>query len=278
MNPQLTAAQRVAVARNPRRPNIEDYIEAIFPQFFQMRGDRLCGEDEAVLGGVALFHGRPVTVIGTKKGKTPEDKLNSNFGMPNPEGYRKALRLMKQAEKFGRPIITFIDTAGAYPGMQAEEHGQGEAIARNLLEMSKLTVPVIAIITGEGNSGGALALAVANRVLMLENAVYAILSPEGFASILWKDASRQEEACALMKMTAPELKMLGIVDGIISEPAGGAHLAPQIVYEEIDRAISRHLAQLSRQKGQVLAQQRYQKFRNMVQPAKNHNTKEKTGT
>lgn len=278
MNPQLTAAQRVAVARNPRRPNIEDYIEAIFPQFFQMRGDRLCGEDEAVLGGVALFHGRPVTVIGTKKGKTPEDKLNSNFGMPNPEGYRKALRLMKQAEKFGRPIITFIDTAGAYPGMQAEEHGQGEAIARNLFEMSKLTVPVIAIITGEGNSGGALALAVANRVLMLENAVYAILSPEGFASILWKDASRQEEACALMKMTAPELKMLGIVDGIIPEPAGGAHLAPQIVYEEIDRAISRHLAQLSRQKGQVLAQQRYQKFRNMVQPAKNHNTKEKTGT
>lgn len=278
MNPQLTAAQRVAVARNPRRPNIEDYIEAIFPQFFQMRGDRLCGEDEAVLGGVALFHGRPVTVIGTKKGKTPEDKLNSNFGMPNPEGYRKALRLMKQAEKFGRPIITFIDTAGAYPGMQAEEHGQGEAIAHNLFEMSRLTVPVIAIITGEGNSGGALALAVANRVLMLENAVYAILSPEGFASILWKDASRQEEACALMKMTAPELKMLGIVDGIISEPAGGAHLAPQIVYEEIDRAISRHLAQLSRQKGQVLAQQRYQKFRNMVQPAKNHNTKEKTGT
>lgn len=278
MNPQLTAAQRVAVARNPRRPNIEDYIEAIFPQFFQMRGDRLCGEDEAVLGGVALFHGRPVTVIGTKKGKTPEDKLNSNFGMPNPEGYRKALRLMKQAEKFGRPIITFIDTAGAYPGMQAEEHGQGEAIAHNLFEMSRLTVPVIAIITGEGNSGGALALAVANRVLMLENAVYAILSPEGFASILWKDASRQEEACALMKMTAPELKMLGIVDGIIPEPAGGAHLAPQIVYEEIDRAISRHLAQLSRQKGQVLAQQRYQKFRNMVQPAKNHNTKEKTGT
>ncbi len=278
MNPQLTAAQRVAIARNPRRPNIEDYIEAIFPHFFQMRGDRLCGEDQAVLGGVALFHGRPVTVIGTKKGKTPEDKLNSNFGMPNPEGYRKALRLMKQAEKFGRPIITFIDTAGAYPGMQAEEHGQGEAIARNLLEMSKLTVPVIAIITGEGNSGGALALAVANRVLMLENAVYAILSPEGFASILWKDASRQEEACALMKMTAPELKMLGIVDGIISEPAGGAHLAPQIVYEEIDRTISRHLAQLSRQKGQVLAQQRYQKFRNMVQPAKNHNTKEKTGT
>ena len=274
MNPQLTAAQRVAIARNSRRPNIEDYISAIFPRFFQMRGDRLCGEDEAILGGVALFHGRPVTVIGTKKGKTPEDKRNSNFGMPNPEGYRKALRLMKQAEKFGRPIITFIDTAGAYPGMQAEEHGQGEAIARNLFEMSRLTVPVIAIITGEGNSGGALALAVANRVLMLENAVYAILSPEGFASILWKDASRQEEACSLMKMTAPELKQLGIVDGIIPEPAGGAHLAPQIVYEEIDRAIFHHLSQLSRQKGSALAQQRYQKFRNMVQPAKKEKRKE----
>ena len=277
MNPHLTAAQRVAIARTPRRPNIEDYIDAIFPQFFQMRGDRLCGEDEAILGGVALYHGRPVTVIGTKKGKSAQDKVNSNFGMPNPEGYRKALRLMKQAEKFGRPIITFIDTAGAYPGMQAEEHGQGEAIARNLFEMSKLTVPVISIITGEGNSGGALALGVANRVLMLENAVYAILSPEGFASILWKDASRQEEACSLMKMTAPELKELGVVDGIIPEPAGGAHLAPQIVYEEIDRAISHHLAQLSRQKGHVLAQQRYQKFRNMIQPAKKNNTKEKTG-
>ena len=277
MNPHLTAAQRVAIARNPRRPNIEDYIDAIFPQFFQMRGDRLCGEDEAILGGVALYHGRPVTVIGTKKGKSAQDKVNSNFGMPNPEGYRKALRLMKQAEKFGRPIITFIDTAGAYPGMQAEEHGQGEAIARNLFEMSKLTVPVISIITGEGNSGGALALGVANRVLMLENAVYAILSPEGFASILWKDASRQEEACSLMKMTAPELKELGVVDGIIPEPAGGAHLAPQIVYEEIDRAIAHHLTQLSRQKGHVLAQQRYQKFRNMIQPAKKNNTKEKTG-
>lgn len=263
MRNQLTAAQRVAIARHPQRPNIDDYIEALFPHFFQMRGDRLCGEDEAIIGGVALFHGRPVTVIGTRKGKTLEENLRSNFGMPNPEGYRKALRLMRQAEKFNRPIITFIDTSGAYPGMQAEEHGQGEAIARNLYEMSRLTVPVIAVITGEGNSGGALALGVANRVLMLENAVYAILSPEGFASILWKDASRHEEACELMKMTAPELKRLGVIDEIIPEPAGGAHLAPEIAFREVERGITEHLAQLSRQKGSALAADRYQKFRKM---------------
>ena len=268
MSEKLTAAQRVAVARHPQRPNIDDYIKAIFPHFFQMRGDRLCGEDAAILGGVALFHGQSVTVIGTRKAKTLEENLKGNFGMPNPEGYRKALRLMKQAEKFGRPIITFIDTSGAYPGMQAEEHGQGEAIARNLFEMSRLTVPVIAIITGEGNSGGALALGVANRVLMLENAVYAILSPEGFASILWKDASRNEQACELMKMTAPELKDLGVIDGIIPEPVGGAHLAPEIAYREVERSIARELAQLSKQKGTALAAQRYQKFRKMGLAAK----------
>lgn len=263
MRNQLTAAQRVAIARHPQRPNIDDYIKAIFPHFFQMRGDRLCGEDEAILGGVALFHGQSVTVIGTRKGKTLEENLRGNFGMPNPEGYRKALRLMKQAEKFGRPIITFIDTSGAYPGMKAEEHGQGEAIARNLYEMSRLTVPVISVIIGEGNSGGALALGVANRVLMLENAVYAILSPEGFASILWKDASRHEEACELMKMTAPELKQLGVIDEIIPEPEGGAHLAPEITFREVERGIARQLAQLSRQKGTALAADRYQKFRKM---------------
>ena len=272
MNPTLTAAERVAIARHPQRPNIDDYIRALFPQFFQMRGDRLCGEDEAILGGVALFHGHPVTVIGTRKGKTLEENLRCNFGMPSPEGYRKALRLMKQAEKFSRPILTFIDTSGAYPGMKAEEHGQGEAIARNLFEMSRLTVPVIAVITGEGNSGGALALGVANRVLMLENAVYAILSPEGFASILWKDASRHEEACKLMKMTAPELKQMGIIDEIIPEPVGGAHLAPQITFREVDRAIASHLAQLSRQKGSALASDRYQKFRRMGLAAKKEET------
>ena len=260
---ELTAAERVAIARHPQRPNITDYIGALFTDFFEQKGDRLCGEDGAILGGVALYHGRPVTVIGTRKGKTLEENLKCNFGMPNPEGYRKALRLMRQAEKFRRPVLTFIDTSGAYPGLEAEERGQGEAIARNLMEMSRLTVPVIAVITGEGNSGGALALGVADRVLMLENAVYAILSPEGFASILWKDASRHEEACELMKLTAPDLLSLGVIDDIIPEPEGGTHLAPVIALRQVDRALSRHLAELDKESGKSLAAARYQKFRKM---------------
>ena len=260
---ELTAAERVAVARHPQRPNITDYIDALFTGFFEQRGDRACREDAAILGGVALFHGRPVTVIGTRKGKTLEENLRCNFGMPGPEGYRKALRLMRQAEKFRRPIFTFIDTSGAYPGLEAEERGQGEAIARNLFEMSRLTVPVIAVVTGEGNSGGALALAVADRVLMLENAVYAILSPEGFASILWKDAQRSGEAAGLMKLTAPELLALGVIDDIIPEPEGGAHTAPAQAIREVDRALRRHLAALSKESGTALAAQRYQKFRRM---------------
>jgi acetyl-CoA carboxylase carboxyl transferase subunit alpha len=263
MSETLTAAQRVAIARHPQRPNIRDYISALFPDFFEQKGDRLCGEDGAILGGVALFHGKPVTVIGTRKGKTLEENLACNFGMPNPEGYRKALRLMKQAEKFRRPIFTFIDTSGAYPGLEAEARGQGEAIARNLMEMSRLTVPIIAVITGEGNSGGALALGVADRVLMLENAVYAILSPEGFASILWKDSARHEEACDLMKLTAPDLLGLGVIDEIVLEPTGGAHLAPAIAIRQVDEALSRHLAQLSRESGAALVSGRYQKFRKM---------------
>ena len=258
---EVTAAERVAIARHPQRPNITDYIDALFTDFFEQRGDRACREDAAILGGVALFHGRPVTVIGTRKGKTLEENLRCNFGMPGPEGYRKALRLMRQAEKFRRPIFTFIDTSGAYPGLEAEERGQGEAIARNLFEMSRLTVPVIAVVTGEGNSGGALALAVADRVLMLENAVYAILSPEGFASILWKDAQRSGEAAGLMKLTAPELLALGVIDDIIPEPDGGAHTAPAQAIREVDRALRRHLAALSRESGAALANQRYQKFR-----------------
>lgn len=260
---ELTPAQRVAIARHPQRPNLTDYIGALFTDFFEQHGDRLSGEDGAVLGGVALYHGRPVTVIGTRKGRTAEENLRCNFGMPGPAGYRKALRLMKQAEKFRRPILTFIDTAGAYPGLEAEAQGQGEAIARNLYEMSRLTVPVISVITGEGNSGGALALGAANRVLMLENAVYAILSPEGFASILWKDAQRSREACELMKLTAPDLLELGIIDGIIPEVEGGAHLAPQTVLKETDRCVRSHLAELLRQSGTALAEGRYQKFRRM---------------
>ena len=260
---EKTAAERVALARHPQRPNITDYIDGLFTDFFEQRGDRACREDPAILGGVALFHGRPVTVIGTRKGKTLEENLRCNFGMPGPEGYRKALRLMKQAEKFRRPIFTFIDTAGAYPGLEAEEHGQGEAIARNLFEMSRLTVPVIAVVTGEGNSGGALALAVADRVLMLENAVYAILSPEGFASILWKDAQRSGEAAELMKLTAPELKKLGVIDGIIPEPEGGAQAAPAQMMRNLDRALTHYLAALTKESAAALVRQRYEKFRSM---------------
>ena len=260
---EKTAAERVALARHPQRPNITDYIDGLFTDFFEQRGDRACREDPAILGGIALFHGRPVTVIGTRKGKTLEENLRCNFGMPGPEGYRKALRLMKQAEKFRRPIFTFIDTAGAYPGLEAEEHGQGEAIARNLFEMSRLTVPIIAVVTGEGNSGGALALAVADRVLMLENAVYAILSPEGFASILWKDAQRSGEAAKLMKLTAPELKKLGVIDGIVREPEGGAQTNHGEMLRSMDRVLLRELTPLLKESGTALAEQRCRKFRAM---------------
>ena len=237
MSTPLTPAERLAIARNPQRPNVCDYIDALFTDFFECKGDRLCGEDAAILGGVALFHGRPVTVIGTRKGKTLEENIQCHFGMPNPEGYRKALRLMRQAEKFRRPVITLIDTSGAYPGLEAEAHGQGEAIA------------------------------VANRVLMLENSVYAVLSPEGFATILWKDASRSAEACGIMKMTAEDLLELNVVDDVIPEPEGGAHLAPAVVFRQLDNALSRHLAELERQRGPALAAGRYQKFRAMGAPA-----------
>ena len=261
MSESLTAAARVAIARHPQRPNITDYIEALFTDFFEQKGDRLCGEDAAILGGVALYHGRPVTVIGTRKGKTLEENLKCNFGMPNPEGYRKALRLMRQAEKFHRPILTFIDTSGAYPGLEAEARGQGEAIARNLMEMSRLTVPVIALITGEGNSGGALALGVANRVLMLENAIYSVLSPEGFASILWKDSSRSGEACDIMKLTAHDLQQDGIVEEVIPEPLGGAQRDHKALFTALDAALERHLTQLCKLNGKALAEQRYKKYR-----------------
>lgn len=266
MNKILTAAERVALARNPGRPGPEDYICALFTDFFQQRGDRLYGEDPSVLGGIARFHGRPVTVIGTRKGRTLEERLACNFGMPNPEGYRKALRLMRQAEKFDRPVITLIDTPGAYPGVEAEARGQGEAIARNLFEMSRLTVPVIAVITGESNSGGALALAVADRVLMLEYAVYSILSPEGFASILWKDAARSAEACELMKLTAPDLLAQGVIDAVVPEPEGGAHRGPELAYRALDRAVERCLTELAGQGPRALSAARYQKFRQMGTP------------
>lgn len=259
----LTAEDRVFLARHPERPHIDETVSALFTDFFEQRGDRQCKEDSAILGGVARFHGLPVTVIGHRKGSTLEENLACNFGMPGPEGYRKALRLMKQAEKFGRPIITFIDTPGAYPGKDAEERGQGEAIARNLMEMSGLTVPVIAVVTGEGSSGGALALGVANHILMLENAVYSVLSPEGFASILWKDASRSGEACAVMKLTAQDLRRGGIVQGVLREPEGGAHTDWEATFRTMDAALRKELAALDKLKGPALARQRYEMFRAM---------------
>ena len=257
----LTAEDRVFLARHPERPHIDEIVDALFTDFFEQCGDRQCKEDAAILGGVALFHGQPVTVIGHRKGSTLEENLRCNFGMPGPEGYRKALRLMKQAEKFDRPIITFIDTPGAYPGKDAEERGQGEAIARNLMEMSGLTVPVLAIVTGEGSSGGALGLGVANHILMLENAVYSVLSPEGFASILWKDASRSGEACTMMKLTAQDLYADGIVEEIIPEPLGGAQRGRQLLFSRLDNAIAVHLAALCKMSGKALADQRYKKYR-----------------
>ena len=257
----LTAEDRVFLARHPERPHIDEIVDALFTDFFEQCGDRQCKEDAAILGGVALFHGQPVTVIGHRKGSTLEENLRCNFGMPGPEGYRKALRLMKQAEKFDRPIITFIDTPGAYPGKDAEERGQGEAIARNLMEMSGLTVPVIAVVTGEGSSGGALALGVANRILMLENAVYSVLSPEGFASILWKDPSRSGEACEIMKLTAQDLYKDGIVEEIIPEPVGGVQRSHAALFAAMDTALKNHLTALCKMSGKALADQRYKKFR-----------------
>ena len=260
-----TPEEKVKIARNPGRPGTADFIDALFTDFFEQRGDRLCREDGSILGGIARFHGRPVTVIGHRKGKNLEENLRCNFGMPGPEGYRKAQRLMRQAEKFRRPIITFIDTPGAYPGKEAEERGQGEAIARNLAEMSQLSVPVITVVTGEGSSGGALALGVANKVLMLENAVYSVLSPEGFASILWKDASRHGEACDVMKLTAQDLYQFGVIEEIVPEPLGGAQTDPKALYTHLELALERSLASLRKMSPAALEAQRYKKFRQIGQ-------------
>ncbi|MEG2570651.1 MAG: acetyl-CoA carboxylase carboxyl transferase subunit alpha, partial [Clostridia bacterium] len=218
-----TVAERIELGHHKDRPNITDYIGIIFEDFFELHGDRVYGDDEAVCGGIARLDGRPVTVIGHRKGKSTIENIKANFGMAYPEGYRKAMRLMHQAEKFKRPIICFVDTPGAYCGVGAEERGIGEAIARNLLEMMALKVPVISIVTGEGGSGGALGLAVANEVYMLENAVYSIISPKGFASIIWKDPSREPEAALQLHMTAPDLLELGVIEKIVAEPKDGAH-------------------------------------------------------
>ena len=257
----LGAWQVAQLARHPRRPYTLDYVRLAFDEFDELAGDRAFADDKAIVGGIARLDGRPVMIIGHQKGRETKEKIRRNFGMPAPEGYRKALRLMEMAERFNMPIITFIDTPGAYPGKDAEERGQGEAIARNLMEMSGLTVPVIAVVTGEGSSGGALALGVANRILMLENAVYSVLSPEGFASILWKDSSRSGEACEIMKLTAQDLYKDGIVEEIIPEPVGGAQRAHGVLFGNLDEALQRQLRSLARMNGRQLAEQRYQKFR-----------------
>ena len=259
----LTAAQRVAIARHPGRPGVVEIVNALFTDFFEQRGDLSSTDDPSIMGGIALFHGRPVTVLGNRKGSDIEERVACNFGMASPEGYRKAQRIMRAAEKFGRPVLTFVDTSGAYPGMEAEMHGQGEAIARSIELMSSLTVPVIAVICGEGGSGGALALTQRSTVLMLENAVYSVLSPEGFASILWKDASRSDEACEVMKLTADDLLELGVIDGIIPEPAGGAHENPEALFQVLDTYLARELAALDKMSPTALANDRYRKFRAM---------------
>lgn len=257
----LTPEQKVLMARYPKRPKIGQYLSALFTDFFVQRGDRQCREDRSILGGIALFHGRPVTVLGHLKGSNFEENLACNFGMPGPEGYRKALRLMKQAEKFGRPVITFIDTPGAYPGMEAEERGQGEAIARNLAEMSRLRVPVISIVTGEGSSGGALALGLADRILMLENAYYSVVTPEGCASILWKDPKKRDEACMALKLTAQDLLGFGVIDGIIPEAVGGAQRDTKTLFERIDRELLQALRALDGKDADTLVRERYAKYR-----------------
>ena len=249
----LAPYERVLLARRKDRMQITDYIELLFDDFIEMKGDRLYADDPSILGGVALFHGNPVTVIGHRKGKTTEESIKYNFGMTSPEGYRKALRLMKQAEKFKRPVVTFIDTPGAFPGLEAENRGQSIAIAENLAAMSDLAVPVIAIVTGEGSSGGALAIGVADTVWMLENAVYSILSPEGFASILWKDSKRAPEACAIMKITPEELKAFGLIDGIIPEG--------KRCIRAMDTMLEFELKRLSKLNASSLVAKRYEKYR-----------------
>ena len=244
-------------ARDQGRLTALDFAQGIFDDFIELHGDRNFRDDGAIIGGIGRLNGQAVTVVGIQKGRNLQDNLNRNFGQPHPEGYRKALRLMKQAEKFGRPVVTFINTAGAYPGVGAEERGQGEAIARNLMEMSDLKVPIIAIIIGEGGSGGALALAVADKVWMLENTIYSILSPEGFATILWKDGSRSEEAAELMKITSGELLNMGIVDKVIPERG---YFTSEII-EAIKTALVDELAELSQLSTENLLEARYQRFR-----------------
>ena len=256
---------KTELARNPHRPYPMDFIEALFTEYSEIHGDRAFGDDSSMSCGMARFDGEPVLAIGNLKGRTLKERVARKFGSPDPEGYRKALRAMRIAEKFSRPIFTFIDLAGANPGIGAEERGQGEAIARNLLEMSRLRVPVIATITGEGGSGGALALAVADRVLMLENAIYSVISPEGCASIMWKDASKKQQAAAALRYTARDVKQLGCVDEIIPEPPGGSQADPSEAFRLVGTALRRASAELKALPPDRLTELRYDKFRAMAQ-------------
>ncbi len=257
--------QRAQIARHPQRPYTLDFIGLLFTDFFEMHGDRGYGDDKAIVAGLAKFHGRPVAVIGHQKGRDTKQRLVRNFGQPKPEGYRKALRVMKLAAKYGRPIFTFIDTQGAYPGLDAEERGQAEAIALNLREMARLPVPIVVTVTGEGGSGGALAIAVGDRVNILENSFYSVISPEGCAAIMWRDSSKAETAAVALKITASDLKELGIVDEIVAEPEAGAHTDYEEAARLLDVVLDRQLVMLTNQSVKDLLDARYQKFRNMGQ-------------
>ena len=259
----LTAWQRTQLARHPKRPHARDYIRVLFDDFIELHGDRLYGDDAAIVSGLARFEGQGVVVIGHQKGRDTREKIARNFGMPHPEGYRKALRLMQLAEKFGKPVLTFIDTPGAYPGLGAEERGQAEAIARNLREMAGLRTPIVAVVTGEGGSGGALAIGMGNRVLMLEYAIYSVISPEGCAAILWGDAARAPDAAESMKITAPDLVRLGVIDAIVPEPVGGAHRDWDGAAAHLRAALRSHLGDLASKSGDALVAERYEKFRRM---------------
>src|SRR5271154_2058417 len=257
--------QRAQIARHQQRPYTLDFVALLFTDFMELHGDRAFGDDKALIAGLAKFHDRPVAVIGHQKGRDTKQRLQRNFGQPKPEGYRKALRVMQLAAKFGRPIITFIDTPGAYPGIDAEERGQGEAIARNLREMARLPVPIIVTVTGEGGSGGALAIAVGDRVNILENSFYSVISPEGCASIIWRDSTMAETAAIAMKITAKDLKELGIVDEIVREPEGGAHTDFDAAAGLLDEVLDRQLTALSNQPLKEVLDSRYDKFRKMGQ-------------
>jgi acetyl-CoA carboxylase carboxyl transferase subunit alpha len=259
----LTPWQRTQVARHLQRPSALDYIARLSDDFIELHGDRAFADDHAIVAGLARLNGRPIVVIGHQKGKTLKERMHRNFGMPNPEGYRKALRMMRLAEKFGKPVVTFIDTPGAYPGIGAEERGQAEAIAKNLLVMATLKVPIVSVVIGEGGSGGALAIGVADRLLMLQHAVYSVISPEGCAAILWDNQSKAPEAAEALKMTADDLKNLGVIDDIIPEPVGGAHRDPAAMCDAVKKAIETHLTALLELPLDELLRQRYKKYRHI---------------